>query len=93
MDDVKDNLPIIFHYGNNPHDSFLSRHVLYGLFHEIFFILLLYYIFIKAKKLLFWFLTFCLLIRYLLDILGLFSPFEVSLFYIFILIKNKSVKV
>lgn len=90
---IKDNLPMVFHYGNNPHNSFLNGHILYGLFHTIFFIILFFYIFIKSNNLLFSFLTFCLLIRYSIDTLGLFSPFDVSLFYIFIVIKNKLVKV
>ncbi|MFV5458430.1 hypothetical protein VXR09_15680 [Acinetobacter baumannii] len=77
----------VVQYGDNPHNSFIVGHARYGIFHTIFFILLflstLFYI--KKKPVLIFFVVL-IFGRYLVDQLGLFSPLDFVVVYIFLLI-------
>lgn len=77
----------VVQYGDNPHNSFIVGHARYGIIHTIFFILLflstLFYI--KKKPVLIFFIAL-IFGRYFFDQLGLFSPLDFVLVYIFLLI-------
>ncbi len=88
--DYKECCSIIASYGFNPHNSFIVGHARYGIFHAIFFTLItstaFFYVVYSKKSIIFIFFILLIYSRYSLDQLGLFSPIDFVLFYIFILI-------
>lgn len=77
----------VMSYESNPHNSFIVGHARYGIFHTLFFVVLFLstFLFLKQKKV-FVFFAFLIFTRYFFDQLGLFSPLDFILFFIFLLI-------
>lgn len=77
----------------NPHNSFIMGHMRYGIFHTVFSILILVFVFLKRDFLIL-FLVLIIFSRYFLDQLGLFAFFDYVLFgliFISILGRKKNI--
>lgn len=71
-------------YGFNPHNSFILSHSIYGLSSILFIFFSSFLVFI-TRRLDFFIIYIILLLRYLLDSIGLFTYFDVVLFVLLIL--------
>lgn len=74
---------LIVSYGRNPHNSFIFGHMIFGITHTIF-VIVIFLTILTTKKLEIIFFTTLLYIRYMLDQIGLFYYFDIVLFSIFI---------
>lgn len=75
---------------DNPHNSFIVGHARFGMVHTLFFTGLLFFlVFYIRKKFLLVFFIVLIYSRYIFDQLGLFSPLDFVLFYLFILVFYK----
>jgi len=68
-------------YGTNPHNAFIAGHAKHGLIHTIIFALIYMYVILNRRLLPIFFMTI-IYIRYFLDTLGLFAPYDFIIFYI-----------
>lgn len=75
-------------FDGNPHNSFIAGHIRYGIFHLIFVIGVMLYIFL-SRNILYIFIFFIYCLRLFIDQLGFFSPLDIVVFYIIFLVKSK----
>lgn len=81
---------LISSFDNNPHNSFIAGHMRFGIVHTIFVIFTFIYV-ISSKNLLYIFLLIIIYSRFFLDQLGMFSPLDIVIFYLLLLVKEKKV--
>lgn len=82
-------------FNSNPHNSFIMGHIRYGVVHTLFsFLIFLYIVF--SKNLTYVFLGLVILSRFFVDQIGLFTPFDIVLYFLLFLIyashKEKIIK-
>lgn len=85
---VEDCCVTIAIFEGNPHNSFIMGHIRYGIVHTILSLIVMLYIFSSR----YWVYIFCGLVFYIrisLDLLGLFTPFDIVLYYILFLAFDK----
>ncbi|MCG9516854.1 hypothetical protein MCL26_17290 [Acinetobacter pittii] len=78
-------------FNSNPHNSFIMGHIRYGIFHTLFSIGILIYI-LLSRNLTYIFLGFVVLSRFFVDQLGLFTAFDIVLFFLLLLIFSSQQK-
>lgn len=81
--------PTIVYYNYNPHNSFITGHLRYGISHTIFSISIFLYV-LLSKKILHIFLITILYFRYSVDLIGLFTPLDITLFYLLFSVYEKN---
>ncbi|EXB32802.1 hypothetical protein [Acinetobacter baumannii] len=72
-------------FNGNPHNSFIMGHIRYGLLHTLFTLAILIYI-ISSKNLTLIFFGLIILSRFFTDQLGLFTGFDIALYFLLFLV-------
>ncbi|MDV4244925.1 hypothetical protein MSC36_02485 [Acinetobacter baumannii] len=75
----------------NPHNSFIMGHLRYGIVHTIFSIFIILFI-LWSRNLTFIFFGLIVLSRFFVDQLGLFTPFDVIIYYLMFLIYEEKTR-
>lgn len=84
---IEDCCSFILYFHGNPHNSFVAGHMKFGIFHTIFYALVILIILATKKTDLIFFILI-LYVRYSIDTIGLFSMIDIVLFSIFIYAYN-----